>query len=44
MSDFLLAALPIATILFLMIKMNWGAARAGAAAWFVTAIIAVFFF
>lgn len=44
MIDFLLAALPIATILFLMIKVNWGAARAGAAAWFVTVIIAVFFF
>ncbi|CAM3326023.1 L-lactate permease [Thalassospira profundimaris] len=44
MTNFLLAALPIATILFLMIKVNWGAARAGAAAWFVTVILAVFFF
>ena len=44
MTEFLLAATPIATILFLMIKANWGAARAGAAAWFVTALIAVFYF
>jgi len=44
MTDFLLAALPIATILFLMIKANWGAARAGAAAWFVTVAIAMIAF
>ncbi|MDP2698187.1 L-lactate permease [Thalassospira sp.] len=44
MTDFLLASLPIATILLLMIKANWGAARAGAAAWFVTVVIAIFAF
>ena len=44
MIKFILAALPIAAILFLMIKANWGAARAGAAAWFITAVIAFFAF
>lgn len=44
MINFILAALPIATILFLMTKVRWGAARAGAAAWCVTAVIALFAF
>lgn len=42
--DFLLSLLPIALILFLMLGLRWGAARAGGAGYLVTLLIAVAFF
>jgi lactate permease len=41
---FLLALLPIALILFLMVGLRWGAARAGGAGYLCALIIAILFF
>ncbi len=42
--DWLLAALPVATILVLMIGFRWGAAKAGPAGWLVAVLLAAFYF
>lgn len=42
--DWLLAALPVATILLLMVGFRWGAAKAGPAGWLVAVFLAAFYF
>ncbi len=42
--EWLLAALPVATILILMVGLRWGAAKAGPAGWFVAVIVAAVYF
>ncbi len=39
-----LAALPILTVLYLMIGRNWGGSKAGLAGWFVATVVALVFF
>lgn len=41
---FILAITPIALILFLMVGLRWGAARAGAAGYLIALVIAILFF
>lgn len=40
----LLALSPVLVVLFLMLGFKWGGSRSGAAAWFVTLLIAILFF
>jgi lactate permease len=42
--NWLLALLPVIVVLILMLGLHWGGSKAGAAAWFVTILIAVAFF
>ena len=42
--EWLLAALPVATILILMVGFRWGAAKAGPAGWLVAVIVAAVYF
>jgi lactate permease len=42
--EWLLAALPVATILVLMVGFRWGAAKAGPAGWLVAVILAASYF
>jgi len=42
--DWLLASLPILTVLVLMLRFRWGGAKAGAAGWLVALLVAVFRF
>lgn len=44
MITFLLASLPILFILYLMVGLRWGAARAGSAGYLITLAVAVLFF
>ncbi|NRA87895.1 MAG: L-lactate permease [Rhizobiales bacterium] len=43
-TQWILAALPILTVLILMTRFQWGGARAGAAGWFIAMIVAALFF
>jgi lactate permease len=42
--DWLLAALPVATILVLMVGFRWGAAKAGPAGWLMAVLVAAIYF
>ena len=42
--EWLLAILPVATILVLMVGPRWGAAKAGPAGWLVAVLVAVLYF
>ncbi len=42
--DWLLAALPLATILVLLVGFRWGADKAGPAGWLVAVLLAAFYF
>ena len=42
--DWLLASLPILTVLVLMLRLRWGGAQAGAVGWLVTLLVAAFRF
>ena len=42
--DWLLAVLPVATILVLMVGFRWGAAKAGPAGWLTAVLVAALYF